>query len=287
MLFRVRRFLQKPWAEKKKSMYIRWTRTFPDLPAPLHLSFGAWWLVRPDNAGLLICQGKFEEAELAFVSRFLQPGMTVLDIGAHHGLYTLMASKRVGPEGKVFAFEPSTRERTALLQHVRINRCKNVTIESSAVGSENSDAQLFVVEGAQTACNSLRKPAADVSGTLRPLSVHVVKLDDWLASRKIDDIHFIKLDVEGGELEVLKGAELLTNGRPRPVILAEVQDVRTLPWGYRAVEIISYLKNQGYVWFRLRSNGSVEEVNITSVEVEGNFVACPGESIAAIEPYKT
>jgi FkbM family methyltransferase len=234
-----------------------------------------------------ICQGKFEEAEIAFVGRFVKTGMTVLDIGAHHGLYTLLASNRVGPQGRIFSFEPSTRERSALLQHIRMNRCKNVTVEVFAVGNENTDAQLFVVEGAQTGCNSLRKPAPDVSGTLNPLTVHVVKLDDWLASRKIDCVHFIKLDVEGGELEVLKGAHSLISGNPRPIILVEVQDVRTLPWGYKGVEIIDYLKTKNYVWFGLRSNGSVEETNFASIEIEGNFVACPVESLAALEPYKT
>ncbi|HME11721.1 MAG TPA: FkbM family methyltransferase, partial [Candidatus Acidoferrum sp.] len=158
MLPRISRFLLKPWPEKKKSLYFRWISTFPHLPAPLRLPFGAWWLVRADNAGLPISQGRFEEAEIAFVGRYVKPGMTVLDIGAHHGLYTLLASKRVGPNGRIFCFEPSTRERNALLQHLRLNRCKNVTVESLAVGSENTDAQLFVVEGVQTGCNSLRKP---------------------------------------------------------------------------------------------------------------------------------
>ena len=61
---------------------------------------------------------------------------------------------------------------------------------------------------------------------------------------------FIKLDVEGAELDVLKGADLLLNRRPRPVILAEVQDVRTQPWGYRARDI-QHLSHKGYKWFRL------------------------------------
>jgi len=283
---RVWRFLRKTWPEQKKSLYFRWTSAFPRIPAPLRLPFGAWWLVRPDNAGLPISQGQFEQAEISFVSRFLKPGMTVLDIGAHNGLYTLLASKRVGSRGRVFAFEPSTRERAALLQHLRINRCGNVSTEALAVGSENKDANLFVVQGSQTACNSLKKPAADVVGTLAPQSVKVVKLDDWLSRKNVGAVDFIKLDVEGGELEVLKGALLLVSGRPRPVILAEVQDVRTLPWGYSAIEIIDYLRNQGYLWFGLRTNGSVEEVNFASAEVEGNFVACPSESISVLESVK-
>jgi FkbM family methyltransferase len=247
------------------------------------LPFGAWWFVRPDHIGIPISEGKFESAEFAFINKFLRPGMTVLDIGAHHGFYTLLAAKRVGPQGRVFSFEPSTRERKALLRHVRINGCRNVAVEGLALGSASGDAELFVVQGAQTGCNSLRKPAADVAGTLRTDQVHVVRLDDWLASTKIDAVDFIKLDVEGGELEVFKGAKKLLSGRPRPVILAEVQDVRTLPWGYRAKEIIGHLRDQGYRWFRLLPNGLLDELEATPDGIEGNFVACPGESIATLD----
>src|SRR5260370_10716997 len=100
------RFLHKPWPEKRRSFYLQWAQSFPNTPAPLRLPFGAWWLVRNDNAGRPITEGKFETAELAFVKRFLKPGMTVLDLGAHHGLYTLLASKCVGRDGRVIAFEP-------------------------------------------------------------------------------------------------------------------------------------------------------------------------------------
>ena len=264
----------------------RLRQALASVPVPIRLPFGAWWIARNDHIGRPIREGQFENAEYSFVDRFLRPGMIVLDIGAHHGFYTLLASKRVGPQGKVFSFEPSPRERKALLRHVKINRCRNVTVEGLALGSESADAELFVVQGAQTGCNSLRKPAADVAGVLSPALVHVVRLDDWLASQKLEKIHFIKLDVEGGEREVLKGAQALLQRRPRPVILAEVQDVRTLPWGYPAREVICCLSDRGYHWFRLLPSGSITDLDVTSQQFEGNFVACPDESIAEIERLK-
>ncbi len=272
------RFLYKPWSEKRKAFYIRWTKAFPNTPAPLRLSFGAWWLVRNDNIDLPISEGNFENAEIAFVSRFLKPGMTVLDIGAHHGLYALLASKCVRPGGKVFAFEPSPRERKTLLGHVKINRCKNVTVEGLAIGSEEKDTSLFVVQGSNTGCNSLRAPAADVAGALLPTPVRVVRLDDWLERRGVGHIDFIKLDVEGGEIEVLKGAERLLLRSPRPVILAEVQDIRTQQWGYPAKEIITSLQQKDYQWFRISDDGSLEALDTTANSFEGNYVALPQES---------
>jgi FkbM family methyltransferase len=86
--------------------------------------------------------------------------MTVLDVGAHNGFYTLLASKRVGPTGQVIAFEPSPRERQRLLSNLWINGCSNVIVEPVALADEDSVATLFVVSGAETGCNSLRPPAA-------------------------------------------------------------------------------------------------------------------------------
>jgi FkbM family methyltransferase len=63
------------------------------------------------------------------VERFLKPNMTVLDIGTHHGFYSLLASYKVGATGQVIAFEPSPRERRRLLWHLRLNRKKNVLVE--------------------------------------------------------------------------------------------------------------------------------------------------------------
>jgi FkbM family methyltransferase len=280
-LFRAWRFLQKPLAEKSRSVFVRWTRIFPNIPAPILLPFGAWWLVRKDTAGQPISEGRFETAEVAFVDRFLRPGMTVLDLGAHHGYYTLLASKRVGAQGKVFAFEPSPRERRALRLHLILNRCANVSVQGVALGDEEAKSDLYVVQGIQTGCNSLRPPIA-VSGTSR-VSVRVTQLDGWLQKKNIQGVDFIKLDVEGGELAVLKGAERLLARQPRPIILAEVQDLRTRPWGYPAKDILWYLAERRFKWFSLLEDGSVQEMDLSPNGFEGNFVACPDESVPRLD----
>jgi FkbM family methyltransferase len=253
----------------------RFLRSIFGSSLPIRLSFGAYWVARKDNLSEPLLAGIFETAELAFVERFLQPGMTVLDLGAHQGLYTLLASKRVGPTGRVISFEPSPRERRALRLHVWLNLCRNVTIEGMAVGEREGAATLYVVEDAIAGCNSLRPPA--VASEISPVCVDVTQLDGWLENHGIERVHFIKLDVEGAELDALKGATRLLERRPRPVVLAEVQDIRTEPWGYRAREIIDMLSSKGYMWFRLNGGGFTEELDLTGEYFEGNFVAYPME----------
>ena len=260
-----------------RSTYILWSRVFPNTPLPLRLPFGVWWLAGNDYSGSVIREGSFENSEFRFVQRYLEPGMTVLDIGAHHGFYTLLASTRIGPNGRVHAFEPSPRERGALLRHLKWNALSNVSVYAVALGKEAKPGQLFVVDRHQTGCNSLRPPASDVLEGATPTPVEVITLDGWVSEHHIASADFAKLDVEGGELDVLKGASKFLEHRPRPVFLIEVQEIRTENWGYRAGEVIRLLADRGFRWFSLQPDGSLHPLNIDLPQFEGNYVAWPEE----------
>lgn len=270
---RARRFLAMSLREKWDAVCIKSRSTADRIPRPARLPFGAWWLFRADHVGWPLRERAFEEAELSFASRYLQSGMTVLDVGAHHGLYTLLASKRVGTSGKVYAFEPSVRERKALRKHLFLNRCKNVFVEDFAAGNDAREAEFYVVSGIETGCNSLRPPTLR-DGTSYLTKVQMRRLDDWVREEKINRVDFIKLDVEGGELDALRGAgELLR--RFQPVLLVEVQDIRTAPWNYPAADIIHELGAKGYSWFRIHMDGQMSRLDATATIFDGHFVAWP------------
>jgi FkbM family methyltransferase len=273
LFHRLKLFAAKPWRSKFQSLGFRWIRYVPGIPLPLRLPFGAWWLAENDFAGAALLQGHFEDPERAFVTRFLRPGMMVLDIGAHKGLYSLIAAFKIGPSGRVFAFEPSTRERNRLNQHIRLNRCRNVRVFNFALGESEGSADLFVVQGTETGCNSLRRP--NVAQPVQPVLVPVKVLDEVLREQKISTVDFIKLDVEGAELGVLRGATQLLSGPRQPVILCEVQDQRTAPWGYAAKNIIEYLCTFGYSWFELDETGATRPLPMRNAQYDGNFVAVP------------
>jgi len=278
---RVWRFLQKPWQEKTRSFYFRWIRIVPGIPVPIRLPFGGWWLARNDYVGASLLYGELERNEYGVVKHFLRPGMTFLDVGAHQGYYTLLASRAVGSGGRVLAFEPSPRERNRLRMHLRLNRCKNVEVEDCALGDSRSEGQLHVVLGTESGCNSLRKP--NVQQETVQISVRIEQLDWILRKQQIDHVDFVKLDVEGAELSVLKGAADLLQRRPRPVMLVEVQDVRTKPWGYSAKEILHYLANLDYAWFAPLPGPQLHEIDIAQAAYDGNFVAVPEERIRLSE----
>lgn len=253
------------------------------LPLPVRLSWGGWWLAGNDVTDKHIrLREDFEQGEQSFVLKFLEPRMTILDIGAHHGVYTLLASKKVGPQGQVVSFEPSPRELRRLRWHIVLNRCRNVRVEPFALGSSEGVAELFVCLGQETGCNSLRPPA--VSEPTKSVHVLVTALDDYLQKHHIDLVDFIKLDVKGAELGVLKGATKLLSHNSRPVILCELADIRTEPWGYHCVEIYEFLATRGYQWFTITPEGRLRACP-KKERFHENLLAVPVEKLGLVAAF--
>jgi FkbM family methyltransferase len=277
---RAHRFFSCPTLVKCLMIARRFPRLFPRIPVPVKLFLGQWWLAEHSALDHAIVSGGFEAAESLFVRNFLRPGATVLDVGAHHGFYTLLASKCVGVTGRVIAFEPSPRERDRLHKHIRLNACANVRIETFALGSGECETDLFLVDGIEDWCNSLRPPAVD-AGITR-VRVRVKPLDDFVDEARLASVDFVKLDVEGAELDAIKGATKLLTSKGRPVLMVEVYDQRTEPWGYKACEIVQYLATLGYEWYQLDVDGRLESIATDRPTYDANLIAVPAERPLAL-----
>jgi FkbM family methyltransferase len=275
LLQRTRRFLASPMRSKYITLANRSRRIFPRMPIPLRLPCGVWWLAEENFLDQKLLFGEFETMERRFVKRLLRRDMTVVDVGAHHGLYTLLASKCVGWHGRVVAVEPSPRELVRLEKHFRLNRSSNVELIPCAAGEDPGEAELYVVDRFNDKCNSLRPPATpEPVNTVR---VKVRRLDDILSELDISKVDFLKLDAEGAELSVLRGAMKLLNRDSRPAMLVEVQDIRTKPWGYAAREILQFLVRMDYQWFAIAAKGALLPIPCSLETYDANLVALPIE----------
>lgn len=195
-----------------------------------------------------------------------------MDVGAHQGYMTLLLSKCVGPSGAVFSFEPSEREFRRLQWNLAINRRRNVIVQRKGVSDTKEKGQLFVCLGPETGCNSLRPP--DVPDETLLQEVQLTTLENEFSVAVGQKIDFLKIDVEGAELSVLRGADALLHGENAPIILCEVADIRTRPWGYGAGEIVEYLEDRNYQWFEIKSNGKLRTLS-RSKTYHQNLVAIP------------
>ena len=162
-----------------------------------------------------------------------------LDVGAHVGFYALLAGL-ANPAGRVFAFEPMPLAMERLRRHVALNRLANVEGVACAAGDRDGEAELHFPRGNPLPCSAglsgeFYAPWAEAMDRTR---VSCVTLDAFVRERRLDGVDLVKIDVEGTEAAVLRGArETLERFRPDIVceVLAETQgglDELLRPLGY-------------------------------------------------------
>lgn len=165
-------------------------------------------------------QRVWEPGETNLLLGWLRPGMTFVDVGAHVGYYTLLAARRVGPGGLVFAFEPSPRNYELLLANVWRNELTNVACFPWAVSDRSTFLELFVNER-NTGDNRM-------FGEGRGIRVRAVALDALPQIRSPIDV--VKVDVQGAEEAVMAGMRGLLARSPQVRLTLEYW-----PFGLRAL----------------------------------------------------
>jgi FkbM family methyltransferase len=159
------------------------TAVFPVLSGP---NRGFRWVVGAGQHGCWL--GRYERYFVKRVAETVQPGMTVFDVGAHTGYYTLALSRLVGATGRVFAFEACSANVARLRRHLKLNRVNNVEIIEAAV-SDRAGTAYF--------CDDDFRGRISNSGR----SVKTVRLDAYPTP------DFVKMDIEGAETLALRGSE--------------------------------------------------------------------------------
>lgn len=181
----------------------------------------------------------YEPDKQRFLRERCRRGSTVLDLGAHIGLYTVLMARYVGREGRVLAFEPTPGTRRELRRTVRLNRLGNVEIRGEAVSVSTGDALLHDTGAPVSNANSL----APIDRARAQVGVRTTSLDDLALPPAVS---CVKIDVEGAELDALPGATALLE-RDRPALTIEIHPVQLRLVGARAVEIWDLLHALGYV----------------------------------------
>jgi len=192
------------------------------------------------------------------LKELLSPGMTVLDIGANIGEITLLAGKQVGPQGRVFSFEPVDEMANQLARHVQMNHFSQVSIERCALGDREIDG-IPIYSSCSQPVNDRNEGLGSLYGREKdetPLQlIRMRTLDAWLAERQdIEHIDLIKIDIEGAELACLHGARGCLE-HFRPILIVEIQDFTATRAGYRAADILEFLSSVDYDFHRIGKGG--------------------------------
>lgn len=178
---------------------------------------------------------EFEPAEVEFLRREAKPGSHAVDVGANVGIFTLALASAVEP-GKVLAFEPVPRNLERLKANLSLNHCNNVDVYKVALGDREDVRSIFVTDDAAYA--SMQESAIGRQNH-SSLKVRVVTFDSVWREAGRPNVSVMKVDVEGAELSVLKGAtEML--GQCSPVLMLEANTPAQLD------ALAAWLREHGY-----------------------------------------
>ncbi len=207
------------------------------LPAPkgptiCHIKYGFNIIVDPvTDKGVerkIYFRSIYEEGTIALMKRILKDGDTFVDIGSNIGLMSLAASKFVGENGVVYAFEPHPDTFSILQDNIELNNSKNIFSYNIALGAKEEKALIYSNMKVNRGSASLIKTSHNQS---EGKDVAIKSLDDFIIEKGIKNIRMVKVDVEGWELEVFKGARQLLGGENAPIVCFEYSNGHALQNG--------------------------------------------------------
>ena len=219
---------------------------------------------RTSVSGTQFSHGEYEAHETRLMREVVQPGWSVVDAGANFGWHAIHMAKWVGPQGRVFAFEPIPGTFSELAANASLNNCRNLEAYSAALGSVEGAVTLFL-PGIDLGAGA----ASQFLDLGEKVEVPMRRLDDFLAEKGVDHIDFIKADIEGGELNLLGGAERLL-ARCHPRILIEIVDIHCRRFGHTPRDVIQFLTARGFSGKYVSNEGTLVAFDPVS-PMNGNY----------------
>jgi FkbM family methyltransferase len=217
------------YAFESEVLGIRWSaRGYPDL-LTRHMMF----------------EGLYQEDVLECVRHLAGSGGIVYDVGGHHGLMAVIASRAVGDRGRVVTFEPNPAARRFLDENLRINGVRNVQIEPIGLLGQEGSFDFYVQEGRRVSWNSsFVKDFADPKGTATRLKVQALTLDSYVRRSELAP-NLVKIDTEGTEMQILLGGTAMIE-KHRPALLVEMNAVSAKRANTTVGEMVRFLQRHAY-----------------------------------------
>lgn len=212
---------------------------------PVQIDLSLHMIIPDDMKWAFDDEGYYEKNVIHWLKRLVaetkQP--VFYDIGANYGFYSLMLSSSCSA---VYAFEPVKSTFKILKKNISINKLKNVKLVRAAIGSEHKVGYINIYSSSGNNSTYKRNiPANHPTKFLKKEEIKFIKLSDYSLANSLLPPTLMKIDVEGGELDVLRGAKTLIE-KYMPTIVIEYSDNTSRDAGYDRSLIYTELKNAGY-----------------------------------------
>lgn len=222
------------------------------------------------TTGIFLLRAAYEPSVRRAVDRFVAPGDTCYDIGANLGLWSLRMAEKVGPSGRVVAFEPVPDTARRLIENAALSFAGNIVVETIALGREEGPATIYLPGDIGRAALAAEGPKD------ARISVTQKRLDDVWAAQGYPRVKYVKLDVEGAEPWVLEGGSHFFR-TCQPVISCEVNPGKLANLRFEVPELLDRLRELGYRPYKWmdKSEGLVEFLTPTWSDTVEDLVFLP------------
>ncbi|MEG4802915.1 FkbM family methyltransferase [Microcoleus sp. ARI1-B5] len=236
------------------------------------------------NGYAIFQQKKFafneEQIEQRLVQRLVRQGMTVFDIGANIGNYSLLFSNLVGLEGKVYSFDPTSTTFNRLKERTENN--PNIFLFQNAVFSENKLIEFNEFPEDFSVWNSIGRPQMENPANpqeyvpiVKSETVSAITVDSFCQKHNIEKIDYLKIDVEGAESDVLNGCLNLLARKAIEFIQFEIYQKMLEGMQHTAQETFDLLMANGYECHCIEKTGAIGRAVVNSNAFYENYIAFP------------
>lgn len=241
------RVFQHPLNEQKflqtlgRVLWWKWNQHMFQLPVLVEILDGVKILCYPKNSfsGLVVYTMLPEYEEIIILNKYIKKGDVCFDVGAHMGEYSLVTASK---KAMTYAFEPTPYSRKLLEENVRLNEHfdKYIQVFPMVVSNINGYLQFTLTSESEVSHITVDKETHE-----KTIRIASITLDSFSKDHKISKIHFVKIDVEGAELQVMQGMKHLLFKHKVEMIMFEVGSA-ILAYGHTFDELRTYLGKFGY-----------------------------------------
>lgn len=203
----------------------------------------------------------FDDPSHSTLMNLIKRDDVVLDIGTNYGTTILQFAKQTGSHGQVYGFEPVPINYSVCRENIKLNSFTNILVENIGLGSKEGSFFLVVDNESNRGMNRICENGKGKDSH----EVKIIRLDDWVKGNSIEIINLIKIDVEGFEMEVLKGGEQ-TLRKHHPLLFIELDDTNLAQQNTSAKELVGFMNRLNYTIYHSETKKQIFETD--------NFTDC-------------
>lgn len=196
-----------------------------------------------------------EDTYVKFWNSLLRKGDIVFDIGANIGYYSMLAAKRISPEGRVYSFEPVSSTFACLKENAGMNNFENIILTNAGVSDTKGTTKIYVADITNTGTSSLAMQG-NFSGVTE--EVFIITIDEFAEENRTSRADIIKIDVEGCEYNALKGMKKLLESY-KPLVLIEIVDERLKLFDSSKENIFDFFESIGFFGFEITGEKTIRK----------------------------